>query len=57
MFEPENQGVNCPNCPARKIFYDHKIGYYCMSCGRKFTIKEMLVILERQPSKAAIHRR
>jgi hypothetical protein len=28
-----------------------------MACGRKFTIKEMLVILERQPSKVAAHRR
>jgi DNA-directed RNA polymerase subunit RPC12/RpoP len=46
MFEPEQQGVNCPNCPDRKIYLDSKIGYYCMSCGRKFSIKEMLMIFE-----------
>jgi DNA-directed RNA polymerase subunit RPC12/RpoP len=46
MFEPENQGVNCPTCPGGKIYLDYEIGYYCMSCGRKFSIKEMLMILE-----------
>ena len=48
MFEPERQGINCPNCIDRKIYLDYKIGYYCMSCGRTLSIKEMLMILERK---------
>ena len=46
MFEPEHQGIYCPNCPNRKIYLDYKIGYYCMSCGRTFSVKELLMSLK-----------
>ncbi len=54
MFEPKNQDVECPECGRREVYFDRKIGFYCMICGRQFSSEEeeMLVEYELLHAKA-----
>jgi len=47
MFEPECQNIDCPQCLLGKIYFDRKIGYYCMFCGREFSAIDIEVLIEK----------
>ena len=47
MFEPECQNIDCPQCLLGKIYLDREMGYYCMLCGREFSVIDMEVLIEK----------
>lgn len=47
VFDPEYKNLDCPQCHLRKIYFDRDIGYYCMSCGRKISYDEVVVLIEK----------
>jgi len=47
MFEPECQNIDCPQCILGKIYFDREAGYYCMLCGREFSVMDMEVLIEK----------
>ena len=48
MFEPESEGIICPKCYRREIYFDSKIGHYCMFCGRQFSTEEVEMLREHE---------
>jgi hypothetical protein len=45
MFEPEYQNIDCPKCLPGKIYFDRRIGYYCMLCGHSFGAVDVEMII------------
>lgn len=52
MFDPEHKEIDCPKCLRRKIYFDRKIGYYCMFCGYELSVEEALLLIEKAASTA-----
>lgn len=50
MFDPEYKDIDCPKCFRRKVYFDRKIGYYCMLCGYELSVEEALFLIERMSS-------
>jgi ribosome-binding protein aMBF1 (putative translation factor) len=47
VFDPDYQEIDCPKCLQRRIYFDREIGFYCMSCGRRFSAQEIAVLIEK----------
>ena len=47
VFDPDSQEIDCPKCIQRRIFFDREIGFYCMSCGSRFSTQEIAVLIEK----------
>ena len=50
MFDPEHKDIDCPKCLRPKVYFDRKIGYYCMSCGYELSTEEALFLIEKMTS-------
>jgi len=50
MFDPEHKNIDCPECLQRKVYFDRKIGYYCMFCGYELSVEEALFLIEKMVS-------
>lgn len=47
MFDPEHKDIDCPKCLRRKVYFDRKIGYYCMFCAYELSAEEALFLIEK----------
>jgi DNA-directed RNA polymerase subunit RPC12/RpoP len=47
VFDPEYKNLDCPQCHLRRIYFDREIGFYCMSCGQKFSTEEIVILIEK----------
>ncbi|MHC4117653.1 MAG: hypothetical protein ACYSWO_09110 [Planctomycetota bacterium] len=47
MFDPELQDMECPKCFQSKVYFDRKMGYYCMSCGHELSVENVLLLMEK----------
>ena len=47
MFEPECQNIDCPKCLLGKIYFDRRMGYYCMLCGHEFSDVNTDMLIEK----------
>jgi hypothetical protein len=47
VFDPDYQEIDCPKCLQRRIYFDREIGFYCMSCGCRFSAQEIAVLIEK----------
>jgi hypothetical protein len=45
VFDPDSQEIDCPKCLQRRIYFDREIGFYCMSCGSRFSAQEIAVVI------------
>ena len=50
MFDPEHKDIDCPKCLRRKVYFDRKIGYYCMFCAHELSAEEVLFLIEKTTS-------
>ncbi len=50
MFDPEHKNIDCPKCLRQKVYFDRKIGYYCMFCGYELSAEEVLFLIEKMTS-------
>ncbi len=50
MFDPEHKDIDCPKCLRSKVYFDRKIGYYCMFCGYELSAEEALFLIEKMAS-------
>lgn len=50
MFDPEHKDIDCPKCLRRKVYFDRKIGYYCMFCAHELSTEEALFLIEKTTS-------
>ncbi len=50
MFDPTYKDIDCPKCLRRKVYFDRKIGYYCMLCGYELSVEEALFLIEKMTS-------
>ena len=50
MFDPEHKNIDCPECLRQKVYFDRKIGYYCMFCGYELSAEEALFLIEKMTS-------
>ncbi len=50
MFDPDHKDIGCPKCLRRKVYFDRKIGYYCMFCGYELSVDEALFLIEKMTS-------
>ena len=47
MFDPEHKDIDCPKCLRRKVYFDRKIGYYCMLCAYELSAEEALFLIDK----------
>jgi len=50
MFDPEHKDIDCPKCLRPRVYFDRRIGYYCMSCGYELSAEEALFLIEKMTS-------
>ena len=53
MFDPEHKDIDCPKCSRRKVYFDRKIGHYCMFCAHELSAEEVLFLIEKTTSTSS----
>jgi hypothetical protein len=53
MFDPEHKDIDCPKCFRRKVYFDRKIGYYCMFCAHELSADEALFLIAKTTSTSS----
>ncbi|MEJ2704064.1 MAG: hypothetical protein P8Z79_16640 [Sedimentisphaerales bacterium] len=48
MFEPKYENITCPRCQTREMYFDAKVGHYCMFCGHQFSAEEVESLREQE---------
>lgn len=39
--------MGCPKCFQPRVYFDRKMGYYCMSCGHELSVENVLLLMEK----------
>lgn len=39
--------MECPKCFQPKVYFDRKMGYYCMFCGHELSVADVLLLMEK----------
>jgi len=48
MFEPEYLDITCPGCHQREVYVDREMGFYCIFCGRQFSVGKIQLIMDAE---------